>query len=167
MAKKLLMSNGVALWLAKNTSLSLEQIAEFCNMHPLQINNFRENSSTHGITECNPIDVSLLTLEEIQDCEKDFSMRLKGVPTEQKLRGNAKKSGVLEGAIWIVNKYPDLGITHIAKLLKCSSLVVKSVKNETYKHLEDVIPKNPVSLGLCTQQELDECVLKYLKITLA
>lgn len=163
MSDKVLMSNGVALWLARNSNLSIDQIAIFCKMHPLQVQNLRKGSTLEGATECNPLDVSLLTLDEIERCEKDASLQLVGIAVEQKLRGNAKKSGLLEGIMWLIKKYPNLEISIISKLLGCSSTVIKSVKMGTYKHLEEVIPKNPVSLGFCSQQQLDECLLKKLK----
>lgn len=163
MSDKVLMSNGVALWLARNTNLSVDQIATFCKMHPLQVQNLRKGLTLEGISECNPIDVSLLTLEEIERCEKDSSLQLIEIAVGQKLRNNAKKSGLLEGIMWLIKKYPELEISVISKLLECSSTVVKCVKIGTYKNLEEIIPKNPVSLGFCSQQELDECLLKKLK----
>ncbi|WP_342261996.1 cell cycle transcriptional regulator TrcR [Alphaproteobacteria bacterium endosymbiont of Tiliacea citrago] len=163
MSEKVLMSNGVALWLARNTKLSLEQIAEFCNMHPLQIYHLRENTeSINGIIECNPIDVSMLTQSEIDRCEKNATASLTSVLSGQKHRQSSKKSGCLDGILWMIRHYPELDITSIAKILKCSTTIVKSVKNETCRNMNELLPKNPVSLGLCTQTELDEFLVKYI-----
>lgn len=161
MSEKVLMSNGVALWLANHTNLSLDQIAEFCGMHPLQVSNMRRDGFLEGVLPCNPIDVSLLTEEEILSCEKNPSARLKGIPSASKCRESAKKSGMLEGLVWVIKNYPDVPSGPIAKLLGCTTAVVKSVQEGAYKKLEEVIPRNPVSLGLCSQQSLDEWIVKY------
>lgn len=160
MSEKVLMSNGVALWLARHTKLSEEQIADFCHMHPLQVIHFRDLGA-EGIAECNPIDVSLISLEEISRCEENSSLRLTRLSVDQKIRFNAKKSGLVDGLLWVVKKYPEAENTRMAKLLKCTSAVVKSVKEASYKNLDQVIPKNPVTLGLCSQKELDEFAFKY------
>lgn len=160
MSEKILMNNGVALWLARNTKLSLEQIADFCHLHPLQVQNFRVNILVEGVIESNPVDMSLLTLAEIKRCEENPSLKLETLSTGQKIRGNAKKEGVLDAVLWLIKKYSLLENSVIAKLLKCSSVVVRSVRSQSCKDYENIVPKNPVSLGLCTQKELDECVIK-------
>lgn len=156
MSKKILMKNGVALWLIKHTSLSDRQIGQFCSIHPLKINFMRMNISEYGSQYTSPIGTSL-TMEEIVRCENDKSQDLEPiVSSDFSIRKNKVKSVNLYNAIlWVIKNYENVKESKIAELLSCNTITVKSIKNGTLKGIEELTPLNPVALDLCTQEALD------------
>src|SRR5579872_2549881 len=71
-----LMPKATAVWLVENTSLSFEQIAEFCGMHALEVQGIADGEVAVGIMGQDPVAGGQLTQEEIQRCEKDPKARL-------------------------------------------------------------------------------------------
>lgn len=162
---KILMQKGVALWLIEKTKLSNKQIAEFCSIHAMEIMHMR-NSYAMNIVPCNPIDACLLSAENIQECEKnpELSLKLQNLSSEiKKTRNYSKKKEIDSAVLWLIKQYPNYENSFITSLLQCTSSLVKSIRDETYQDYTSLTPKNPVTLGLCSQIELDKAVLKFDK----
>ncbi len=162
MSDRILMKNGIASWMVKKTKLTDYQIARFCEMHELEIEALR--TATVPFVLSNPIDQDLLSAEEIARCENDpySSLRLKelsiGSVKNRRTRSSAKKQEVVNAILWLLNKYPQLSDVKIAKLLKCTKVLVSDVRSKTYKGLEDIVPKHPIVIGLCNKEDLDELI---------
>ena len=165
MAKEILMQKGTALWLAKRTKLTNAQIAEFCNMHEIEVNAFRMELHANVI-EVNPVDTFLLSDEIIKKCEDDPKCKLESNQLEaqskvRKTRNYAKKHEIVNAVFWILNKYPNIPDEKVAKLFKCTKNLVNAIREKKYKEYENLVPRHPVVLDLCTQEDLDKLLIKY------
>jgi len=165
MAKEVLMQKGTALWLAKRTNLTNEQIADFCSMHEIEVNAFRIGLH-QNIIEVNPIDTFLLSDEMIKDCEADPKKALESTAMEvdlktRKTRSYAKKHEIVNAIFWILNKYPEIPVEAIAKLLQCTKNLVISIKNKEYKDYDNLVPRHPVVVDLCSQEDLEKLIVKH------
>lgn len=167
MSDGILMHKGIALWLAKRTTLSNKQIAVFCNLHEIEINAFRMGLE-QNLVEVNPIDMMLLSEENIRAAEENSSLELEANTTEISGQKNARKSRaymkrheVVNAIFWMVNNYPDMPAAGIVNLFQCTKSLVTSIKEKTYKEYDNLIPRHPVVLELCTQEELDKVLIKY------
>lgn len=165
MAKEVLMQKGTALWLAKNTNLSNRQIAQFCNMHEIEVNAFRLGIH-QNVSPVNPIDSFLLSEEMISECENDSkknleSTQLEGKITTRKTRQYAKKHEIVNAIFWIINKYPNLPDEGVAKLLQCTKNLVQSIRTKEYKEYDSLTPRHPVIVELCSQENLEKMLAKY------
>jgi hypothetical protein len=162
MSNKILMQKGVAIWLIRKTLLTDEQIADFCKIHRMEVDFLRNHPS--DLKPCNPIDACLITEEEIMRCEKDQDAELEALEQntlkQKKTRVNAKKHELDSAVLWLVNHYPDFETSFYSKLVGCTPSLVKSIKSQSYADLDTLVPKHPVGLSLCTQQEFDAAVLK-------
>lgn len=167
MANGILMQKGTALWLVKRTRLSNKQIADFCNMHEIEVNAFRMGLD-QNIVEFNPIDMLLLSQEMIESCEKDAKKQLVANDLEMKVhnvrksRAYMKRHEVVNAIFWILTKYPEISDEGIIKLFKCSKILIKSIREKTYKDYESLVPRHPIILELCTQEELDKILNKFI-----
>lgn len=166
MAKEILMQKGTALWLAKRTQLTNQQIADFCNMHEIEVNAFRMGLDSNVI-EFNPIDSFLLTEEAIKKCEKDHKEKLVAnqltvkVQNVRKSRAYVKKHEIVNAILWVITKHSHIPNEAIAKLFKCTKTLVASIHDKTYKDYDTLVPRHPVTLELCTQEELDRMLAKF------
>ena len=167
------MPKSTALWLVENTSLSFEQIADFCGLHELEIKNIAdaENSKIQGL---NPILNGQLTPDDIKQCEADPTARLtlreaivnaqkaqnkKGVGYTPKLHRQNRLGGVL----WIIKNYPDLSDGQIARLMRSTNPTVASIRNKTHKSYSAIQIQSPIVLGLVSESALQEAVAKVNK----
>ncbi len=167
MSKEILMHKGTALWLAKRTNLTNEQIAAFCNMHEIEVNAFRMGLH-HNVVEVNPVDSFLLSEEMISECEENSSKRLESSTLEGKsnirrTRQYAKKHEIVNAIFWMTTNYPNVLDSGIAKLFGCTKNLVVSIREKKYKEYDKVVPRHPVVVELCSQEDLDKIVLKYSK----
>lgn len=167
MSDNILMHKGIALWLAKKTNLSIYQIADFCNLHEIEVDAFRKGLNIHQLKEFNPINAGLLSEEIIAQCEQDSKKKLKTLvmtiegKKPRKSRSSAKKHEAPGAILWLLHKYAFLKDEHIAKLLGCTKTLVISIRDKSFKGYESLIPKHPVVLELCSQTELDKALVKH------
>ncbi|MBN1324675.1 MAG: DUF1013 domain-containing protein [Alphaproteobacteria bacterium] len=167
------MPKSTALWLIENTSLSFEQIADFCGLHELEVKNIAD-AETYKIQGLNPILNGQLTREDIEECENNSSSRLtlrtsivnaqkaqnkKGVGYTPKLHRQNRLGGVL----WILKNYPDLSDGQVARLMRSTNPTVASVRNKTHKSYSTIQIQSPVVLGLVSESALQEAVSKIKK----
>ena len=167
-----LMPKATAVWLVENTSLSFEQIADFCGMHMLEIQAIADGEVASHIMGLDPVANGQLKREEIERCEKDPTARLvlekhddvahlakKGV----KYTPMAKRGDRPNAVAWLLKNHPELSDLQIVKLIRTTRPTIESIRNKTHKDIEDLSPQNPVLLGLCSQMELDKALAVAVK----
>ena len=166
-----LMPKSTAVWLIDNTSLTFEQIAQFCNLHVLEVQGIADGEVAVGIQGKSPIIAGELTLEEIKKCEKDNSEVLKIIEDKIPLSSNTKKKKrsftpasrrvmIPDAIAWLTKHYPELKDSQIIKLVGTTKNTINSVKNREHWNMQNISPRDPVLLSLCKQSELSEAVLK-------
>ncbi|BDB96128.1 cell cycle transcriptional regulator TrcR [Candidatus Hydrogenosomobacter endosymbioticus] len=161
-----LMRKATALWLINNTCVTFRQIAEFCDLHIVEVEALANEIGSY-IQELNPIANGQLTEEEIERCSKDQSARLKLHRYDlcAKERKNKKKYTPIvkrqerpEAILWILKNFPHVEIKQICDLLGTTKRTVQAIKDETYWNSANLSPNNPVLMGLCSQEELERVV---------
>ena len=169
-----LMPKATAVWLVENTTLSFDQIGEFCGMHPLEIQGIADGEVATGIMGQDPIAGGELTAEEISKGEQDEGYRLKmseHAIQHMKMAG-AKKKGARytpvarrqdkpEAIAFIVKNYPYIPDSQIIKLIGTTKKTIDSIKERTHWNIANIKPKDPVLLGLCMQTHLDNVAAKF------
>jgi len=165
MATTLLMPKATAVWLVDNTALSFEQIAAFCGLHPLEVQGVADGDVAGGIMGVNPIQNGQLTREEIEKAEADPEYRMK--VSEPKVRVAAtKRKGPRYTPIsrrnerpnairWLLRNHPELKDAQIMRLVGTTKSTIDSVRENTHWNSANIQPMDPVTLGLCSQIDLD------------
>ena len=161
----ILMPKATAVWLVDNTSLSFEQIAAFCGLHPLEVQGIADGDVAGGIMGVNPIQNGQLTREEIAKAEADPSYRMK--MSEPKVRvAQAKRKGPRYTPIsrrnerpnaikWLLRSHPELKDAQIMRLVGTTKSTIESVREGTHWNTANLTMMDPVTLGLCSQVDLD------------
>ncbi len=165
MSQSLLMPKATAVWLVDNTALSFEQIAAFCTLHPLEVQGIADGDVASGIMGVNPIQNGQLTREEIEKAEADPNYRMK--VSEPKVRVAAvKRKGPRYTPIsrrnerpnaikWLVRNHPELKDAQIMRLVGTTKSTIDSVRENTHWNAANLTAMDPVTLGLCSQIDLD------------
>tara|TARA_A100001011_G_scaffold326177_1_gene349556 strand:+ start:250 stop:879 length:630 start_codon:yes stop_codon:yes gene_type:complete len=165
------MPKATAVWLVQNTTLSFKQIANFCNLHELEIKGIADGDVAKGIKAYNPILAGQLTREEIDVCSKDQNRELKInkknedvlVTTERKKSKYtplSKRKDRPDSILWLVKNFSQLTDGQIAKIVGSTKGTVSLIRKRTYWNLSSLTPKDPVILGLCTQIFFEKAVEK-------
>lgn len=170
MADRPLMPIATAVWLIENTSLSFDQIADFCGLHPLQVKGIADGDVAAGVRGIDPITNNQLVREEIDKAQADPAyriklMRPKTVLAEKPRKGPrytpvSKRQNRPDAIAWMVRNHPEISDAQIAKLLGTTKSTIQSVRDRTHWNSSNITPQDPVGLGLCTQLELDALVRK-------
>ena len=169
-----LMPKSTAVWLVENTSLTFEQISKFCNLHILEVQGIADGEVAVGIQGKNPIMSGELTKEEIAKCEANSSMHLEIIKDEIPLSSTLKKGKkkftpasrrqVIPDAIsWLLKYHPELTDPQIAKLIGTTKNTINTIKNREHWNIQNITPRDPVLLALCTQSALTDAVIKAKK----
>ena len=163
-----LMPKATAVWLVENTALSFEQIAEFCGMHPLEVQGIADGDVSGGIRGLDPVAGGQLSLEEIARCENDSSAQLQLLGTAKqyilpKTKGSrytpvARRQDKPDAISWLVKNYPHMTDAQIAKLIGTTKNTIEAVRGKTHWNSGNIKPRDPVLLGLCSQTHLDAAV---------
>ena len=164
-----LMPKSTAVWLIENTTLTFEQISKFCKMHILEVQGIADGEVAVGIQGKNPISSGELTKEEIIRCEKDLTTELQIVKNEIPLSSNIKKKKtrftpasrrqmIPDAISWLLKYHPELTDPQIVKLIGTTKNTIKSVKNREHWNMQNLSPRDPVLLSLCTQSALTNAV---------
>jgi uncharacterized protein len=161
----LLMPKATAVWLVDNTSLSFEQIAAFCGLHPLEVQGVADGDVAGGIMGVNPIQNGQLTREEIEKAEADPDYRMK--MSDPKVRvATAKRKGPRYTPIsrrnerpnaikWLLRNHPELKDAQIMRLVGTTKSTIDAVREGTHWNTSNLAAADPVTLGLCSQIDLD------------
>jgi uncharacterized protein len=164
------MPKATAVWLVENTSLTFEQIAEFCNLHPLEVKGIADGEVGAGIRGWDPVASGQLERSEIERVQKDPKARLKlAKPTATgikpaKRRGPrytplSKRQDRPDAIAWLLRNFPELSDQQICKLLGTTKTTVNAVRDRTHWKSSEIRPRDPVLLGLCSQIDLDAAVI--------
>ena len=159
-----LMPMATAVWLVENTTLTFKQIANFCNLHEVEIQGIADGEVAKGIKAYNPIISGQLSREEIELCSKDHNrdLKLKGTDieisnSEKKIKRYvplSKRQDKPDSALWLIKNHNILKDSQIAKLVGVTKNSVTSIRNKSYWNYNNLNPKDPVALNLFTQKDL-------------
>jgi len=169
MTQNVLMPKATAVWLIENTSLGFDQIAAFTSLHPLEVQGIANEDVAKGIRGVDPIASGFLSREEIQKGEADPAYRLHALEQKRIDLPQVKKRGARYTPIarrqdrpdaiqWFLKNHPEVPDSKIVKLIGTTKATIDQVRNRTHWNSPNLKPVDPVSLGLCTQIELDNVV---------
>jgi len=169
MTANVLMPKATAVWLIENTSLSFTQIAEFCGLHPLEVQGIANEDVAKGIRGVDPIAGGFLSREEIAKGEGDETYKLKALEQKRielpqtKRRGArytpiARRQDRPDAIAWFLKNHPEVADSKIVKLIGTTKATIDQVRNRTHWNSNNIKPVDPVTIGLCSQIELDAVV---------
>ncbi len=165
----ILMPKATAVWLIENTSLAFDQIAAFCSLHPLEVQGIANEDVAKGIRGVDPIAGGVLTREEIGKGEADAGYRLQALEQKRvdlpqvKKRGArytpiARRSDRPDAIQWFLKHHPEVPDAKIVKLIGTTKSTIEQVRTRSHWNSPQIKPVDPVTIGLCTQIELDAIV---------
>ena len=165
-----LMPMATAVWLVENTTLTFKQIANFCNMHEVEIQGIADGEVAKGIKAYNPIISGQLSRDEIELSSKDENrpLQIKSADiaisnVEQKIKKYvplSKRQDKPDSALWLIKNHNILKDSQIARLVGITKNTVTSIRNKSYWNYNNLNPKDPVALNLFSQKDLIEAVEK-------
>ena len=168
-----LMPHATATWLVDNTGLSFEQIAEFCGLHILEVQAMADDLAGSKYTGRDPVYAGELTQEEIEKGQADssYSLKMQKAPAEvTRTKGPrytpvSKRQDKPDGIAWILRNHPEMSDAQISKLIGTTRNTIGAIRDRSHWNISNITPKDPVTLGLTTQRELDAAVAKASKGT--
>ena len=165
-----LMPMATAVWLVENTTLTFKQIAEFCDLHEVEIQGIADGEVAKGIKAYNPITSGQLSREEIELSSKDENRPLLIKNTDIEISNTEKKTKKYiplskrqdkpDSALWLIRQHNMLKDSQIAKLVGITKNSVTSIRNKSYWNYNNLNPKDPVALNLFSQKDLIEALEK-------
>lgn len=164
-----LMPKATAIWLIDNTTLTFEQIGDFCKLHPLEVQALADGDIAVGILGHDPVVSGQITLDEIERCQADPSRRLQLSPIvhEAKTKKKAKYTPVAlrqakpDGIAWLLKEVPNITDGDIIRTIGTTKTTIQSIREKTHQKINEIKPVNPVHLGLCSIEDLNELLEKY------
>ena len=163
-----LMPKATAVWLVENTALSFEQIAAFCGLHMLEIKAIADGEVATGMVGLDPVGAGQLTKEEIARGEADPKRKLQLLVQDlpqpmQRSKGPrytpvTKRGDKPDAIAWLVKTHPDLSDSQVSRLIGTTKPTIAAVRDKSHWNAQNIKPRNPVLLGLCTQRELEEAL---------
>ena len=167
----ILMPKATAVWLVDNTSLTFEQIADFCGLHPLEVRGIADGDVARDIRGADPLVNGQLTREELDKAQNDENYRMQAVVSRhaELMKGGkpapkytpvSRRQDRPDAIAWFVRNHPEVTDAQIAKLLGTTKSTIESVRNRTHWNSANIKPVDPVTLGLVGQLALDELVRK-------
>jgi len=164
MTNGLLMPLATAVWLVENTTLTFKQIANFCNLHEVEIQGIADGEVAKGIKPYNPIISGQLSREEIELSTKDENRQLQIKSNDIEISGEEKKikkyvpmskrQDKPDSALWLIKQHSQLKDSQIARLVGITKNSVTSIRNKSYWNYNSLNPKDPVAMSLFTQKDL-------------
>jgi uncharacterized protein len=166
-----LMPHATASWLVDNTSLSFEQIAEFCALHILEVQAMADDLASSKYTGRDPVHSGELTHEEIEKGQADpnYRLQMQRAPAEMnRTKGPrytpvSKRQDKPDGIAWIIRNHPEISDAQIGRLIGTTRNTINAIRDRTHWNIQNIQAKDPVTLGLCSQRELDAAVAKAAK----
>ncbi|KCZ88563.1 DUF1013 domain-containing protein [Hyphomonas jannaschiana] len=168
---EVLMPKATAVWLLDNTSLTFAQIADFCGLHHLEVKGIADGDVAENMRGVDPIAGGILSREEIQRGEADEGYRLKVAESKiahipQPKRKGSRYTPVIrrqdkpDAVAWFIRNHPEVSDAQISKLIGTTKSTINNVRDKSHWNSPNIRPVDPVTLGLCTQIELDEVIAK-------
>ncbi|MCC6915167.1 MAG: DUF1013 domain-containing protein [Rhodospirillaceae bacterium] len=164
-----LMPKATAVWLVENTALSFEQIADFTGMHELEVQAIADGEVAIGIVGVNPIANGQLTQADLERAEGDQKVKLRLNKTDipiPKARAKgarytpvSKRQDRPDAIAWLLKHHPELTDAQISRLIGTTKPTILSVRDRSHWNATNIKPQNPVTLGLCTEPELEKMVI--------
>jgi hypothetical protein len=170
-----LMPKATAVWLVENTALSFDQIAEFCGLHPLEVKGIADGEVAQGIKGMDPVTNGQLTRDEISRAEKNSSHKLQLAeskvqlpPLPQTRKGPrytpvSRRHDRPNAVLWLLRNHPELKDSQIMRLVGTTKPTIAQIRDRTHWNSAQLTPQDPVTLGLCSQIDLDAEVKKAAK----
>lgn len=166
-----LMPHATASWLVDNTALSFEQIAEFCGLHILEVQAMADDLAASKYTGRDPLRSGELTMAEIEAGQADpsYALKMQKVPVSvSRTKGPrytpvSKRQDKPDGIAWIIRNHPEISDAQIGKLIGTTRNTITAIRERSHWNIQNIQPKDPVTLGLCSQRELDALVAKAAK----
>ena len=161
-----LMPKATAVWLVENTALSFDQVADFCKLHPLEVKAIADGDAAQGIKGLDPVLTGQLTREEITKAEGNPEERLHISSPKVRLPEQKKKKGPRytpvsrrqdrpNAILWLVRNHPELKDAQIMRLVGTTKSTIAGIRDRTHWNSAQLQPLDPVTLGLCSQIDLD------------
>ena len=174
MSEAPLMPKATAVWLVENTSLTFDQIAEFCKLHPLEVKGIADGEVAAGIKGYDPITSGQLSREELSRAEKDrgytpnVQVSKVRLPPMKKVRGPrytplSRRQDRPNAILWLVRNHPELKDAQIMRLVGTTKTTLQAIRDRTHWNSAGLSPLDPVTLGLCSQLDLDSEVNRAAK----
>lgn len=173
MVNQPLMPKATAVWLVDNTALTFDQIADFCGLHPLEISAIADGEAAQGIMGLDPISNGQISRDDISTGEGNPKHKLKlltsSVRIPEKKRKTprytplSKRQDRPNAILWLVRNHPELKDSQISKLVGTTKGTIEQIRERTHWNSANLQPLDPVTLGLCTQIDLDFAVAKAAK----
>ena len=166
---ELLMPKATAVWLIDNTTLTFDQVAAFCGLHPLEVQGIADGEVAIGIRGLDPVVNGQVTREELQRCEVDSSQRLEAIgpatAVPQRTRRArytpvSKRQDRPNAISWLLKNYDELSDAQIGKLLGTTKATINAVRERTHWNTPNITPQDPILLGICNEAELLDAVRK-------
>ncbi len=166
-----LMPHATASWLVDNTALSFEQIAAFCGLHILEVQAIADDTAATKLTGRDPVRAHELTMDEIEKGQNDPNyhlVMLKGPDQVRRTKGPrytpvSKRQDKPDGIAWIIRNHPEISDGAIGTLIGTTRTTIAAIRDRSHWNIANILPKDPVTLGLCSQRELDALVAKAAK----
>ena len=166
----LLMPKATAVWLIDNTTLTFEQISEFCDLHVLEVQAIADGDVGQGIIGFDPIQNGQLSKEEIERCSSDSSLKLIQLDSNNNFASDKTKGpkyiplsrrGDKPNAVaWLVKNHPELKDSQISRLVGTTKSTIEKIRNRSHWNISNISAKHPILLKLCSQEDLEKEVLK-------
>lgn len=163
-----LMPKATAVWLVENTTLTFKQIADFCELHELEIQAIADGDIAYNILGVSPVSNGQLSMEEIRRCEADEKAILQATPLEKNVKErNAKAKKVLSptqraekpnAVLWIIKNCPEVIDSQICKLIGTTKPTIASIREGTHSNMANLRPINPMAVGLCSEKDLEKAM---------
>jgi len=166
-----LMPHATACWLIENTGLTFPQIADFCGLHILEVQAIADDTASIKYTPRDPVRAHELTTAEIKKGEADEDYALKITKTNEPVRRTkgprytpvSKRQDKPDGIAWILRNHPEITDGAIGRLIGTTRTTIGAIRDRSHWNIANITPKDPVTLGLCSQRELDAIVAKAAK----
>ncbi|SFF78208.1 hypothetical protein SAMN05518801_101484 [Novosphingobium sp. CF614] len=166
-----LMPHATASWLVDNTALTFEQIAEFCGLHMLEVQAMADDLASSKYTGRDPVRAGELTMDEIDkgQANPEYRLRMHKAPvTVSRTKGPrytpvSKRQDKPDGIAWILRNHAEVSDAQIGKLIGTTRNTIAAIRDRSHWNIANITPKDPVTLGLCSQRELDMIVAKAAK----
>lgn len=163
---KHLMPKSTAVWLIDNSTLTFTQIADFCDMHELEVQNIADGESAIGIVAIDPIVAGKISMAELKACEKDptsnLQLSMKYLQSLESLHNPkrkyvpiARRNDKPNGVSWLIKHCPNIKDSEIIRLIGTTKVTIAKIRNHTHWNSVNIRPQDPVLIGICTQVDLD------------
>ena len=166
-----LMPHATATWLVDNTGLSFQQIADFCGIHVLEVQAMADDLAGSKYTGRDPVHAGELTLAEIEkgQADSEYSLKMQRAPVAvNRTKGPrytpvSKRQDKPDGIAWLIRNHPEVTDAQIGRLIGTTRNTISAIRDRSHWNIANITPKDPVTLGLCSQRELDSLVAKAAK----